>query len=226
MNEFFVVIIFLLLVGAILLAGEIPHKKRSREQFLQALAKFLVGKLEPIDDGVHENSFRITFTYLGKEFVYEDLEKHGFKEKVYIANLRVKAPSRLTLTFSEKKRTTRIRTDIFIASDIPTKRVGKYIELNVPKGLGDMNVSTNDPEGANILFEDKRIAATLKQFKNFDSRGYPFLSLEIIDGNISLDFYSKRIFYPNLFVLQADVSSIEDYLDKMMVFVRKFQENS
>ena len=111
------VIAVILTAGIILLSGKSPlKKKKTREQFLQDLAEFLEGTLEPIEDDANPNSFRIRFKYSGVDFVYEDFEKLGFKDKIYIAYLRAKTTSRLTLTFSAKKRSTKIRTDIFIAS--------------------------------------------------------------------------------------------------------------
>jgi len=221
MNVLVILIVVVLMAGIILLSGKSPLKKRrTRKQFLQELAEFLEGTLEPIEDDIYSNSFRIRFKYSGEDFVFEDFEKKGFKDKVYIAYLRVTAPSRLTLTFTEKERLSKIRTDIFIASDISSQQDGRTVRLQVPKHLNDLNVSTNDIAAANKLFEIGKISSILKQFKGMDSRGLSFMPIEIVDGVITMEFYSEKTLQPNLSTLYNDISSIEDYSNKLMVFVR------
>lgn len=224
MSWFLLLLILFFLGGIIFLSAKSPFEKKTREQFLQELTAFLEGTLEPFGDEAYGRSFRILFRFGGEEFVFEDLEKHGFRDKVYIAYLKVKTPSRLTLTFTEKRRSARIRTDIFMASEISTRQVEDHVLLQVPKYLKDLKVSTNDPVGANRLFEDKKTAAVFRRFKNVDSRGYPFLSIGIVDGTVILEFYSEKTFNPNLSGLWADIASIEGYLDKLTVIVRKLKE--
>lgn len=224
MSGIVILISVLFIAGIILLSVKSPFKKRSREQFLQDLAKFLEGTLEPIEDEVHSNSFRIRFKFSGEDFVFEDLEKQGFKDKIYIAYLKVQTPSCLTLTFAEKKRSTKIRTDIFIASDISSQSVEQTVKLQAPEHLNDLNIFTNDTVAANKIFETKKISSIFKQFKNIDSRGYSFMSIGIVDGGVTLEFHSEKMFQPNLATLYNDVSFIENYLDKLMVFVRTLQK--
>ena len=224
MSGLVILIVVIFIAGIILLSGKSPlRKEKTREQFLQALAEFLEGALEPIEDDMHSNSFRIRFKYSGEDFVFEDFEKEGFKNKVNIAYLRVTVPDRLTLTFTEKERSTKIRTDIFIASDISSQQVEQTVQLQVPKHLNDLNVFTNDIVVANELFEIGKISSILKQFKGMDSRGYSFMPIEIIDGVVTLEFHSEKMFKPNLSVLYSNVTSIDGYLDKLMVFARELQ---
>ena len=224
MNGFFILVVVLLLVGIIILSGPSQLKKRTREERLQDLAKFLEGTLEPIEDEGYSNSFRIRFKFSDEDFVFEDWEKQGFKDKVYMAYLKVKTPNCLTLNFSEKERSTKIRTDIFIASDVPSQQIGRTVQLQVPKHLNDLNVSTNDTTAANELLEVGKISSIFKQFKNKDSRGRSFMPIKIINGVVTLEFYSDKILKPNLLTLYSDISSIDGYLNKLMVFVRELRE--
>jgi len=219
-----VVVVFL--GGIILLSAKSPLKKVTREEFLEELTKFLEGTLEPIVGEKGESSFRIRFKFKGQDFVYEDLQKQGFKDKVYKAYLKTETPSKLTLTFTERKRSTKIRTDIFIASEISTHQVNEHIQLEIPKYLKDLKVFTNDPEGANKVFEDGKVMAVFKKFKNVGPRGYPFLSVGIVEGVVILEFPSTKTCHPNLFALQADIPSIDDYLEKLMVVVSRLKEDS
>lgn len=218
---FLIVLIFL--GGIILLNMKSPAGKRTREQFLQELSKFLEGALEHSDD---DNVYRIKFRFKGEEFVYEDHEEQGFKDKVYKAYLRVKTPSKLTLTFTEKKRSMRIKSDIFIASEVSTQDVKEYVQLQVPKFLKDLKVFTNNPDHANEIFDDRKMTAVLKRFKNVDNRGFPFSSLLIVKGEVILEFRSMKACYPNMFNLQADIPSIDDCLERLIVVVRKLKEKS
>lgn len=227
MNGLVIFIVIILITGIILLSGKSPLKeKKTREQFLGDMANFLEGKLEPVEDGLHSNSFRIQFKHSGEDFVFEDFEKQGFKDKVYIAYLRVKTSNPLTLTFTEKRRSSRIRTDIFIASDISSRHAGQNAQLQVPKHLNDLTVFTNDIVAANELFEFGKISSILKQFKGIDSLGNPFMPIGIVDGAITLEFYSEKTLEPSLVALYSDISSIENYANKLMVFVHKLQRKS
>jgi len=220
------ILIFVILVaGIILLSGKSPlKKKKTREQFLQELAEFLEGTLEPIEDDDYSNSFMIRFKYSGEDFVFEDIEKKGFKDKVYIAYLRVTAQSRLTLTFTEKERSTKIRTDIFIASDISSQQAERTVQLQVPKHLKDLKVFTNDATAANELFENGKISSIFKQFKSKDSRGYSLMPIEIVEGVVTLEFYSEKMLKPNLSILYDNVTSIDGFLDKLVLFVHELQD--
>jgi len=224
MNGFLILIVLLLVGGIILLSGKTLNKKKTREQFLKEFAKFLDGTLEPIEDETHENSFRIRFKYSDENFVYEDFEKPGFKKNVNMARLRIKVSGGLTLKFEEKKHSTTIRKDIFIASEISTQSERKNYDIQVPKQLEGLSVFTNDSIVASKLFEDKKISSILKEFKNTDTLGHPFLSIGIINGVITLEFSPGDIYYPNLPALYTDVSSIDHHLSNLMVIVRKLKK--
>ena len=224
MNWLWILVVILLIAGIILLSGKSPLVRKTREQFLQELAHFLEGTLESIAGEAGESSFRIRFQYDGQECVYEDLEKQGFKRKVYEAYLKTKTPSKLTLTFTEKERSMKITTNIFIVSEIQTQYVDQQVRLEVPQYLKDMNVFTNDPNEVNKILEDNKTAAVLRKFKNVDPRGYPFLSIGILEGVVVLVFHSSRTCEPNIANLRSDIPSIDSYLEKLMPIVRKLNE--
>ena len=220
-------VVLALLAGIILLSAKSPLRKLTREKFLEELAKFLEGTMEPINDGEDAGkSFRILFKFKGEEFVYEDLETQGFKDKVYKTYVKVKTPSKLTLTFTEKKRSTRIRSDIFIASDISTQHINEEASLQVPESLKDLKAFASDISEANKLLEDKKIVSVFKKYKNIDTSGYPFLSLGIIDGVVILEFRSAKTDKPNISALREDISSIDNYLEQLIMIVRKLKEKS
>ncbi|MCK5082495.1 MAG: hypothetical protein KAR31_06270 [Candidatus Omnitrophica bacterium] len=224
MSMAMILVVVFCLGGIILLNAKSPFEKKTRKQFLEELASFVDGTLEPIKADAGENSFRIKFRFKDQEFIYEDMEKQGFKDKVYKSYLKTRVPNKLTLTFTEKKRSTTIKTDIFISSDISTQYLKEHVALQVPKYLKDLKVFTNDPVEANKIFEDKKTVSVLKKFKNIDSRGYPFVSIEIVKGEVTLEFRSIKTCYPNVFDLRGDVSLIDNHLEEMMVVIRKFKE--
>jgi hypothetical protein len=224
MTTLIILMVAIALVGIIVLSAKSPFQKTTREQFLEQLAQFLEGTLEPILEEGYEHCYRIKFNFEDEEGVYEDLEKKGFKAKVYSAYLKIKTPSQLTLTFTEKKHSMKIRSDIFIASEVSSQTVEKRVRLQVPDYLSDLNVSANDAVTANALLEDIKIAGVLKRMKNVDDRGYSFLSIGIIDGIVSMEFHAQSSFKPNLTALRNDMASIDDYLDDMMIIVRKLKQ--
>lgn len=219
-----VLIVVIALAGIVLLSAKSPLHKSTREHFLQRLAKFLDGTLEPILDEGYENSYRIKFSFDGEECVYEDFEKTGFKDKVYSGFLKVKTPSKLTLTFSERKHSLKIRSDIFIASDVSTQVVDQRVRLKVPDYLKDLDVAATDAATANELLEDKKVAGILKKMQNIDDRGYSFLSLGIINGAVTMAFHAQGSYKPNLSALRNDIASVEDYLDDMIFIARKLKQ--
>ena len=224
MNGIIVLVVVLLIGGIILLSGKSPLRKKTRELFLEDLAKNFEGNLEEVDNEMYSNSFRIRFQFSGQDFIFEDLEKVGFKDKVYGAQIKVATPSKFTLSFAGKRRSTKIRTSIFLASEISSQNVGHNLQLEVPKFLSDFDVYTNDTIIANRIFEFGKTLSVFKQLMNRDSSGYSFMPIEIVNGTIVLEFYSDKTLQPNLSSLYNDVSSFEDYLNKLMTLVRKLHE--
>ncbi len=224
MNGLIILIILIFLAAICLLVGKSSHEKKTREEFLRELADFLEGTLEPMDEEAYPNSFKIQFNFSGKEFVYEDLEKQGFKNKVYVANLKVKAHRMFTLTFTEKKRSTTIRSNIYMASEISSQQAEESTQIRMPRPLKDLVVVTNDTFIANKLLEGSRTSSIIKRFRNVDAQGRPFMSIKIVKGVLSLEFYSGKTFEPNIPALKAKIASIENYLKKLVVLINVIQE--
>jgi hypothetical protein len=215
------------LAGIILLGAKSPLKRLTREEFLQELTKFLEGAIELIGNEKEDGrSFRIRFKFKGQEFLYEDLESQGFKNKVYRGYLKVKTPSKLTLTFTEKERSTRIRSDIFMASEVSAHYIDAHAFLQVPECLKDLKASTNDTMEANRILEDKKIVSILRKYANIDTRGYHYLSLGIIDGVVILEFSSEKTNKPNISAIRENIPSIDDYLEELVVFFKKLKEKT
>lgn len=213
------IIVILILLGIIFVSGKPFEKRRTREQFLQTMVEFLEGSLEAMDEEGLDNSYRVRFFYKGEQCVFEGIEQQGFKNKIYVGHLKIKTPSTLTLTLSERKPNMRIKSDVFMASEISTLSGDQKVHLDIPKHLKDLNIFTNDITSVNKLFQDRKIASLFKEFKNLDSRGYPFISLMVIQGEVILEFASERQFRPNIPALEDDIAIIEDYLDKMLLIV-------
>lgn len=212
-------VIALLVGGILFIAQETHENKKSKKSYLEELEKFVEGKLEPLAE--RPDSFRIIFKYQGKEFIYEDLEVQGFQESLHKAYLRGKTNSGLTLYATEKEKSTRIRTDIFIASEIPDEPIAEDQKVIIPKGLGDLNIHTNDIELTNALLSDFRMLKIILDFKNTAPGGSSFLSLKVLNGVVILEFYPVSQFKPSLQELKGNISQIENYL-MMLIEVMDF----
>jgi hypothetical protein len=224
MSWLIALLVLLILGAAVLFSGGSLHKRKTRLDYLEELTDFLQGALEPIEDPGYKDSYRVRFKFKEEDFVFEDIVGVGFKDKIYKYYLKVKTPYNLTLTFAEKKRSLRIRTDIFIASEVSTRQVDQKVRLQLPDFLKDLLVSTNDAAQANKFFEDKKVSAIMKSFKHIDTRAYPYISLSIMDGLISLEFHADKTLKPNITDIWINIPSIEDYLEKIIVLVKKLKE--
>lgn len=225
--EIVIVSIVVLFTGGLIYAGlAFFQKKKTREQYLGELAKFVEGKIEPIENGVYENSFRMQFEYEGQQFIYEDIEKQGFKGKVYFAYLKVKTTSTLTLTISAKDQPLKMVSKIFLASEVSAEKIGSSNPFVTLDFLKDCHVYTNNNRMASRFLGDKKISAIFKKMKNLDSARRPFMPIEIVNGMVTLTFSSDPQFHPNLTQLMSDVGSISDHADRLLMIVRKLKEVS
>ena len=220
-----ILVVLALLAGIVLLSAKSPLRKLTRKEFLQELTKFLEGVIELIDDDEEGGeSYRIRFKFKKEEFVYEDHEKQGFKGKIYRSYIKLVTPSKLTLTFTEKKRSTKVRSDIFIASEVSSKYIEEGDTLQIPEYFKDLKVFASNVPEANKILEDKKIVSFLRKYKNVDTRGYPFLSFGILDGVIILEFRSIKAGRPSISSLRENVSSVDDYLEQLILIARKLKE--
>ena len=69
-----ILVIAALIFGIVYINSSSVHKKKTREEYLQDLANFLEGKVEPIVD--RENSHKIEFNFEGYPFLYEDVQTY------------------------------------------------------------------------------------------------------------------------------------------------------
>jgi len=222
MNWIIIGFVIVSLVLIFILKGNLPNKIRSRDQFLKEIEKFVDGRLEPISD--QPNSFRIIFNFEGQEFVYEDLESLGFKDKVYKTYLKLKTPSKLTLSFTEKKSRNVEKNKVRITSALE-EMAQRHTKVHLPKELEkNFNVNTNNAVQTNLLFRDKKAANVFVAFKNFDASGHPFMSLKIISGFIILEFHPSGTLHPRPLSLQISLQSLEEYLDKLLIVAKQLKD--
>lgn len=224
MNIVIILIVVICVVGIILLSGKSPFEKKSREQNLQSLAKFLEGKLEPIEDEAYDNSFRIKFRFSGVDFVFEDWEKQGFKDKVYSCFLYAQIPGKFMLTFSPKEKPSKIKSDIFIASQVSSNVSDGEEPLELPKFLKDFQVTTHDTRDANKFLDDGKVAAIYKHYRRIDTRGNGVMPIQIANGRVSLEFYADTDLEPNIKDLYHHIPVMENHLNRMSALIRQVKK--
>ncbi len=218
-------IIFVGLLGVLIfLSGYFSSQKKTRDQFLKELANLLGGKLEPIAD--LDNSYRISFNFENHDFTFDDIEEKGFTVTINKALLKVSTPTKFNLTFIEQEEKATMRSSIVLASQIEEENVSAVAKVNLPKSLKGLKVSTNDPLLANRLLDDSKVANIFSGFKNLDVRGYPSVSLKIVDGIISLEFGLLATFRPSLTELRSHIAQLENYLDILLFLVEKLKKLS
>jgi hypothetical protein len=216
-----IIIVFVL---AIIIGINSSFKEETREHFLKRMEKLTEGTYELVEG--EEKMYRIPFSFERENFVFEDLEVKGLKEKINKAYLKAKVAVPLTLQFTEKKRKDNIHTPMIIASDIPN-----YVETNlktitVPASLSEFDIYTNNPDLSNQLLQNKKVLQVFNRYKNTSLQGYPILSLKIVDGVIVLEFHPLVVINPNLPGLKKDIHLLENYLDQLLVVMREIKKLS
>ncbi len=213
-----ILLVAAIIYGIVLLIGLFVKKEKPRTIHLEKMKKFLEGQLEPLER--HPNSYKLIFVVEGTEFVFEDIiEEVGFSSNQFKGYLKVQTQSNLTFSFTEKE-TTKVRTNIVRATEIPAQGVD-IRKVIVPPEFQEFYIHTNSPRRVNALFADDEVLSILKGFKNRDFRGRPSLSLEIKEGLIVLEFHSNRLLRPHIYQLHDDYSVIEKYVDQLMILVKK-----
>jgi len=205
MNVLFIIGIVVLILGVVLLSFNSPVKKKPRQQFLKELAGFVGGTGKAIEG--KENCFQICFNFEGQDFIFEDIEEKGFETMLNKAYLKAKTPAYLTLNFTEKERSMRIKSDILVMSDIKDEQKRKEIKVRTPKELEKLKIFTDNPSAVNELFKDNKIVQIFNDFKNVDNRGSHSVSLKVTHGELILEFHSNESFYPSLAALHSHISS-------------------
>lgn len=231
-----VIIVFVLLAGIVLLNSNVLLRKQTRptgsspqgasgrgeeEQFLHSLEKFLEGKLRPVEG--QPGGWQIDFFFEGQSFVYEDVIDRGFKEDARKGYLKTRIHADFSLYFTEKPRSTTIKTDVLISSQIPDGPIRQDAWVALPPSLKGLDVQTNNIRLANKLLANAKVVDILLEFRNVDSRGYPSMSWKIVDGMMILEFHPAQGKIPNYHDLIVRGSSVEDYLEKLTKIVRFFK---
>jgi len=228
MNPLIVFLIVGMVVAIIYLGSGSAHKRPSRKKFLEKMVSFLEGRLEDLEQ--YKNSFKIVFDYKGQTFWFEDIEEQGFHgENTYKAFLKAKTSSPLTICLTERSRSS-VRPNVENIQDISNRWAQDRAEVGLPKELEEFSIYTNHPSQTRALLSDEKIAKIFSAFKNRGSRGYPSMSLEVMDGTVVVAYHTQDDLLPSLLDLQQNISSIEKYLDMMLKVTEKiktlYDENS
>jgi len=196
-------------------------KSNNAKKYLKSMAKFLgQGKELQGDDAYPQ---RIDFIYEGKPFVFEHIEEtvSGGK-RIHRACLKAQTPLPLTLNFTERSRQS-MRASLDSLLDVANPQALARIPL--PKGLSDFELSANDGLKAVEVLSDDKIQKIFESFKNRDSVGHPVMSLEVVEGFVILQFHPPGGgLKPSLLNLQLNVSSIEEYIKKILPLIVKLTE--
>jgi len=193
-----------------------------RQRALQALAKILGSEVVPIAG--EKNSFRMAFQYKGKSFIYEDIEDIGFQGRVaHWGMLRLPMDINFTLTFTEREMGT-VKENVSSFSDIRNPWVQNIGKLISPPSLQSFILSSNNNSMATILLSDVEALKAFENFKAMDSRGHPVMSLEFLEGTLSLKFHAADGLKPALVLVYNNPSSIQEYLDCMIPVVDKVEK--
>ncbi len=101
------------------------------------------------------------------------------------------------------------------------QNVGKIV---VPVALERFIIFSSNIQLANTLLSDERFLTGFVEFKQNDSRGHAVMPfLEFQEGVLILKFHSSGGLQPNLFNFYNNVSSIEGYLEKMIVVAARLE---
>ena len=217
-----VFIVIALLAGIIFLSRHSSSHRQTGEQFQKSLEKFLEGKSRLLPGHLPDaqEAFQIEFQFKGQPFLYEDVPDRGFAQEARKAYLKTGTDTDFTLYFTEKPRSTTIKTDVIIVSNIPDEPVQQGARVRVPAPLKGLEVQTNNPSLANKLLSSDKMVEILLEFRNVDSRGYPSLALKILEGTMTLEFHSAEGKVPNYRAMRGNVSSLEDYLEDLVTLAR------
>ena len=221
MNGWIVAIIIFSVAGIIFLSSKnTPIRKKTREDFLEELRKFLEGRLEPLAH--FENSYRIAFDFEGRAFEFEHIEDKGFEKVHYKAFLKTKTPTDFILNFTEAARAT-IRSDIVQASNIKEPTVER---VAIPKELKGFNIFSNHPVWVNGIFAYDKILDIFLDLRSKGPRGEPIMPIRVQDGVVSLEFYLGALLKPNLHDVHENVAKIENYLDRVALLAEAIEEQA
>ncbi len=214
MHPLVAVLIIAIMGGIIYLSRSSETPEEARKKFLKKLGLFL--EAEPAFPEENGGAVAvIQFVSGGRDFLYEDVEDRTLEKDIYRqAFLKTQTRSKLSLTFSEKNRST-IRADI---SNIENLKSGwaQASGIILPPLLSEFSLFSNHYHMAQELMRDPRVEKIFARYKNRGDRGHPIMSLEVKAGQIRLKFHPPGDLIPNIYSLQQDFSSIGGYLDEII----------
>lgn len=212
------VIAAVFMVGLIfLLNSRFFEQKDKRRRYLESLAELLEAKLEPVPGA--ENSFQIRFLFKNREFVFEDVEDRLQDTAIYRVSLKAKTASNLKVSFTERPRTT-IRANVQSFNDLKSPWTAGADKVILPVDLQGFMLFSNDTKKAIALFANEAVVKIFLSFMSMAKRGHPAMSLEIVDGIVTLSFHPAGELKPTWVDLQNNPSRIEDYLDPLHVIAQ------
>ena len=218
MNILWVLVIILIFGALVFLNLHSPNREDVREKYLEDLTRFLEGRKEKLEQP--DNSFRIVFQHNDREFSFEDIEDYGFQTSAYKGFLKRQTTSKLTMSFTEG-------TKAMLRSEGQTVQDGWIDhsgEVRMKKPLNRFHLYTNNAEVASKLINDLEVFNVFKEFMNEDMRGHPIMSLEILEGVITLRFHPQGYLKPNLIDLRSNVTTIERFFDKLVLVEDKLSQ--
>lgn len=216
------VVSIILVAGICFLNKGNTGNKIPRKEYLEQLCKYTEGKLEIAEDW--GDSFRVSYEFDGRDFVFEDRFIKGFKHALYRGFLKTKIKSIFFLAFTYHVKNITVHSDIVIMSKLEGQRIDQKDRVMVPPELKNFEVFTNEIKTANELLMDKKFVGILKEFISINAQGTPFISLKIIDSEIILDFHEYAASKPSLEGLKTSIPSIENYTEKILYIAKKVDE--
>lgn len=208
MTWLIIVIVVLLLAGIAYFGSTAVSKHKPRAELIADFATLVEGKLTEADE--FENSHYIRFDFEKHDFLYEDVEMQGFKDKVHKSYLKTDIGFDFTLTFGEK------RSQKLIGSSNSTNQG----VVRLPKALSEFGAYSNKPRLAAEVLEDPKVVKIFRSYKNVDPRGKAFISMNIASGTIVLEFDSTGSYVPKPLHYLTEASSVEAFLDQM-IYIKK-----
>ncbi|MDP2653526.1 MAG: hypothetical protein Q8Q08_05775 [Candidatus Omnitrophota bacterium] len=216
-----IILLGIITLGVIIWLSTLTGKKDKRRRYLEALADYVESRLEPLEG--YPNSFRIRCNFAGNEFVYEDIVDRAPGNVANRVFLKGPSPTTLTLSLTEKPRTT-IRADVQSFADMKTPWVNAAEKLVLPPELKMFSAFTNDPLLAGLLLEDGKVLKAFVSCKNVDALGHPVCSLEIKEGTVIMGFHPRTEMKPSLAELYHSPPVIADYLERAAAPVERLKK--
>lgn len=222
---FFVILVGGVIAAIIFFAASDPNMVvKTSEDFVKKLETFLEAKAENLEG--KKDCFKIYFLHDGFQLCYEDVQEPSFNDQIIRkAYLRLDSKTKFSMEFQEKQKRIGVHSDIMMTSKL-VEAGANHLIVKTPRQLDVFDISTNDNKKANRLLLDQKVLKTFVRFKNFDSKKHPYMSLYVVNGIIVLEFSSIESFEPNVYALQRNIPSLEDYSDILLFLNSEIQKET